>query len=123
MPGGGDCRLLSNAWPFCLRETLTADQAQALMAFLETYSGPTGRRAALQPKGFLVPFFALALFAGIRLDWKNGEIGKLLPRDLDFRTGVIRIEPGTSKVNERRTIKIQPNLRAWLEQYPLEPEK
>ena len=102
-------------------ETLTADQVKALMKFLETYTGPAERKnTAPQPKGFLVPFFALALFAGVRPDWKHGEISKLTPADIDFSTGTIRIEPRTSKVNERRTIKIQPNLRAWLEKYPIE---
>ena len=78
-------------------ETLTADQVEALMAFLETYVGPLDRRAkGPQPPGFLFPFFALALFGGIR------------------------IEPDVSKVNEKRTLKIQPNLKLWLEKYPIE---
>ncbi|WPJ95257.1 hypothetical protein SH580_17685 [Coraliomargarita algicola] len=102
-------------------ETLTADQVKALMKFLETYTGPPERKnTAAQPKGFLVPFFALALFAGVRPDWKHGEISKLQSSDIDFSTNIIRIEPRTSKVNEHRTIKIQPNLRAWLERYPLD---
>jgi integrase len=70
----------------------------------------------------MVPYFALALFAGVRPDWKDGEISKIRPEHIDFANGVIRIEPEVSKVNERRIIQIQPNLRAWLKQYPL-PEK
>ncbi len=31
---------------------------------------------------------------------------------------MILIEPEVSKVNEKRTIKIQPNLRLWLDKYP-----
>ncbi len=72
-----------------------------------------------QPKGFLVPFFALALFAGIRPDWRDGEISKLLPQHIDLEAGVIRIEPAVSKTNEKRAIAIQPNLRLWLARYPL----
>lgn len=34
--------------------------------------------------------------------------------------GVISIEPEVSKTNEKRLIKIQPNLRLWLEKYPLD---
>jgi integrase len=60
-----------------------------------------------------VPFFALALFAGIRPDWQDGEISKLRPANIDFKKGVIRIEPEVSKINERRIIQIQPNLKAW----------
>ena len=102
-------------------ETLTADQVEALMAFLETYVGPLDRRAkGPQPPGFLVPFFALALFGGIRPDWKHGEISKLAIKDIDLVNGVIRIEPDVSKVNEKRTLKIQPNLKLWLEKYPIE---
>lgn len=101
-------------------ETLTASHANDLMHFLETYTGPEYKRQ-LHPNqpGFLVPFFALALFAGIRPDWKDGEIGKLRPKDIDMQTGVIRIEPNVSKVNEKRIVNIQPNLRVWLERYPI----
>jgi integrase len=84
-------------------------------------AGPDHRRpTCAQPRGFLVPFFALALFAGIRPDWKHGEISKITPRAIDLATGVIRIEPAVSKTNEKRVIAIQPNLRLWLQRYPLE---
>ncbi|NDV63345.1 hypothetical protein G0Q06_12845 [Puniceicoccales bacterium CK1056] len=101
-------------------KTLSADQVQELMNFLETYTGPQYKREIYRNQpGFLVPFFALALFAGIRPDWKDGEMGKLKPKDVDLKTDVIRIEPGVSKTNEKRIIKIQPNLRLWLEHYPV----
>lgn len=102
-------------------ETLTASQVEGLMSFLENYTGPSTRRPTVaQPKGFLVPFFALALFAGIRPDWKDGEISKITPQAVDLETGVIRIEPIVSKTNEKRVIAIQPNLRLWLQRYPLQ---
>ena len=102
-------------------ETLTAQQAADLMAFLETYKGPEYKKrpAEKHEPGFLVPYFALAMFAGIRPDLRYGEIRKIRPKDIDFSVGVIRIEPEISKVNERRIIKLQPNLRAWLTKYPL----
>jgi integrase len=68
----------------------------------------------------MVPFFALTLFAGIRPDFVEGEISKLLPKHILMETGVILIEPEVSKVNEKRTITIQANLREWLLKYPLE---
>ncbi|OAM88314.1 hypothetical protein OH491_05740 [Termitidicoccus mucosus] len=46
--------------------TLTAEKAAALMDYVENYRG-----------GILAPFFALALFAGVRPDNKNGEVSKL----------------------------------------------
>lgn len=102
-------------------ETLKAETAVALMQYLEGYSGLTeSKRSHRQKPGFLVPFFALTLFAGIRPDWKSGEISKIEPRDIDLTTGVIRVEPEASKVNEKRTIKIQPNLKLWLEKYPID---
>ena len=103
-------------------ETLKAETAAELMEYLETYTGIIGaKKSSSQHKaGFFVPFFALALFSGIRPDWKYGEISKIRPEDVDLATDVIRIEPEVSKVNEKRTIKIQPNLRLWLEKYPLE---
>ena len=102
-------------------DTLTADQATALMAFLETYEGENGKGGKGRGyPGCMVPYFALALFAGIRPDWQDGEIKKLRPEHIDLENGVIRIEPEVSKVHEKRSIRIQPNLRLWLERYPPE---
>ena len=67
----------------------------------------------------MVPFFVLTLFAGVRPDWKGGEISKIRPKDIDLANGVIRIEPEVSKINEKRQIKVQPNLDLWLKKYPL----
>ena len=104
--------------------TLSAEEVSKLMRALETYSKPSDakRRLGAHDPGFMVPYFALALFAGIRPDWKDGEISKIRPEHIDFDNGVIRVEPEVSKVNERRIVKLQPNLRAWLEKYPLPAE-
>lgn len=100
--------------------TLTAAKAAEMMKFLETYTGYSkSGSAAHQPAGFLVPFFALTLFAGIRPDWKHGEICKLPIDDIDMKMDLIRIEPWVSKVNEKRIIKMQPNLKRWLKKYSL----
>lgn len=91
------------------------------MRWLESYQGQENKTGSFLGKpGCMVPYYALTLFAGIRPDWKDGEIGKLRPQDIRLDTGVILIEPEVSKVNEKRTIKIQPNLRKWLEKYPIE---
>ncbi|MGJ8638406.1 MAG: tyrosine-type recombinase/integrase [Opitutaceae bacterium] len=102
-------------------ETLDAAEAQEFMLWLESYRGnePNKRGKWWGVPGCMVPYFALTLFAGIRPDWKDGEISKLKPRDIRMDTGVIFIEPEVSKVNEKRSINIQPNLKLWLEKYPL----
>lgn len=101
--------------------TLSAQQARELMHWLEDYRGKQDQYGRWWGKpGCLVPYFALTLFAGIRPDYRDGEISKLQPADIRFDTKVILIEPGASKVNERRTIKMQPNLQSWLKHYPVE---
>ena len=89
--------------------TLSAEQAEALMHYLEGYR-----------EGVLVTFYAVCLFAGIRPDIVDGEIAKLPADDVDLETGVIRIEPDVSKVGMKRNVAIQPNLVVWLKAYPLE---
>jgi len=89
--------------------TLSATQVEALMRYVETREG-----------GAFVPFFALALFAGIRPCLRTGEIFKLKPEHVRLDTGVIHIEPEVSKVRMKRRVTIQPNLAAWLRAYPLE---
>jgi integrase len=90
-------------------ETLTAEQAEELMAFVEGHEG-----------GRLVPFFALCLFAGIRPCVRNGEILKLPAKDVRLDVGVIHVEPEVAKTREKRMVTIQPNLAVWLCAYPLE---
>jgi hypothetical protein len=90
------------------------DQAQKLMAAVEAVD-----------KGSLAPYFALALFAGIRTG-PGGELQKLLSSDqrsawVDISTGVIHIQPGVSKTREYRQIRIRPNLHTWLTIYPIGP--
>jgi integrase len=82
---------------------LSAEQSAKLMRHVEQIDG-----------GALVPFFALALFAGIRPCVRTGEILKLRPEDIRLDTGVILIEPEVSKVRMKRSVEIQPNLAAWL---------
>lgn len=88
-------------------QTLTADKAKELMAFVEKEI-PTA-----------VPFFALCLFAGIRPCLRTGEILRLQPGHVRLADNLIRIDGEVSKVREPRSIAIQPNLAAWLRAYPL----
>jgi integrase len=104
-----------------LPQILTAAQVRELFAYLEIYAGPA--RCKCKP-GYLVPYFALATFAGIRPSVSNGELRKLhdladKSRVIDEQIGVIRMTPELTKTNSLRQITIQPNLAAWLQRYPV----
>ncbi|MGH8019728.1 MAG: tyrosine-type recombinase/integrase [Opitutaceae bacterium] len=86
---------------------LSPDQAEALMRHAESHL-----------EGRMVSYFALCLFAGIRPDWRDGEVKKLRPKHVRLDLGLIRIPPDVSKIGESREVKIRPNLRAWLNAYP-----
>lgn len=98
-----------------------AARIRELFAFLETFTGSARRP---HNPGFLVPYFALATFAGVRPSVPDGElwkIGKLADasRVIDVDVGVIRIPPEIAKTDSVRQVKIQPNLARWLARYPL----
>lgn len=100
--------------------TLSANESRELMHFLETYRGEQNKTGTWWgEEGCLVPYFALTLFAGVRPDHKDGEVSKLSLKDIRLDTGVIFIEPEVSKINEKRSIQIQPNLAQWLRSYPI----
>ncbi|WP_438480870.1 tyrosine-type recombinase/integrase [Oleiharenicola lentus] len=87
---------------------LTIQRAQTLMAFLESFK-----------EGRLVPFYALCLFAGIRPDWDNGEISKLLPEHFDLVNRQLKLPAEITKTKRARLVQLQPNLVAWLKRFPL----
>jgi hypothetical protein len=99
----------------------SAERLRELFEFLEAYTG--GARRA-HPAGFLVPYFALATFAGLRPSIPDGEIWKIgklkdAARVIDASLGVIRIPPEIAKTDSVRQVKIRANLAAWLQRYPL----
>jgi site-specific recombinase XerC len=102
-------------------EVMAADTAARLMAYVESYSGGPKTK---QPPGFLAPYFALCLFAGLRPSVPDGEACKLglqanPGRFIDQELSVIRIMPEVAKTNSVRQVTIQPNLAEWLMRYPL----
>ena len=102
-------------------EIISANTAVQLMAYVETFTG--GARGG-HPAGCLAPYFALALFAGMRPSITDGEIWKMArladpSKCIDQALGVIRIAPDLAKTKSVRQITIQPNLSAWLMRYPL----
>jgi hypothetical protein len=75
--------------------------------------------------GVLVPYFALALFAGLRPAVPNGEIWKLAHhKDLLVLVNVdinkIDMLADIAKTKMRRQVTIQPALLAWLSEYWIE---
>lgn len=94
-------------------ETLNVSQVRALMEHVADYND-----------GKLAPYFALALFAGLRTG-ENGELHKLALhpdklRLIDLERGVINVPPKISKTGQLRQIIIRPALRAWLTRYGLD---
>lgn len=102
-------------------EIIGADTAKDLMAYVEEYAG--GPRSPIPP-GSLAPYFSICLFAGLRPSVRDGEISKLsqsadLSKVVNLNLNVIRITPDMAKTKSIRQVKIQPNLAAWLQRYPL----
>ena len=87
--------------------TLTPAQAQALMRAAEEWHA-----------GAFAPYFALALFAGLR----PTEIAQLRPDQvrLDGREPTIRIVGG-KKRRSQRIVPVLPNLRRWLGRFQAMP--
>lgn len=93
-------------------DILSLGQAEALMEHVASFE-----------KGALVPYFALALFAGLRTG-EEGELHKLAKHAdrgklIDLENGVIHIQPEISKTGQYRQVKIRENLARWLVAYPL----
>lgn len=93
-------------------DVLSIGQAEALMSHVASFE-----------KGALVPYFALALFAGLRTG-EDGELHKLATHAdrgklMDLENGVIHIQPEISKTGQYRQVKIRENLARWLVAYPL----
>ena len=59
----------------------------------------------------LLPFLAIAAFAGVR----HAELQRLDWADVKRDGDIIEIRPGKAKTGSRRVIPILPNLKAWLE--------
>jgi site-specific recombinase XerC len=94
-------------------ETLNVSQVRALLRHVESFKD-----------GCMVPYFALALFAGLRTG-TDGELQKLALhpeklRLIDLERGVIHIKPDISKTGQYRQVIIRPALAAWLTRYGLD---
>ena len=70
-------------------------------------------RKAEEIRPVLVPYLAIAFFAGIRPE----EILRLCWQDIDLKIGEIHIRAGMSKTHSARLVHISENLKAWLVKY------
>jgi integrase len=66
-----------------------------------------------QEKPELIPFVAVAAFAGLR----HAEITRLEWPEIRLEDGFIEVKARKAKTASRRLVPITPNLRAWLEKY------
>jgi len=103
-------------------EILSAGKVKDLFAFLETYRGSPSK--PLEP-GCLVPYFALATFAGLRP--ANQRRGDHAHRETGEYRSYYRSQgrghphhPELAKTKDVRQIVIQPCLHAWLTRYPID---
>ena len=100
-------------------EALSVSQVRSLMIYVERFRG---QKAG--PTGIMAPYFALALFAGLRTG-DGGELHKLATHPersklIDLERGVIHIKPEISKTGQYRQVIIRPVLLAWLTSYGLD---
>lgn len=97
---------------------LTPAQAHSLLDACRDYSGdgtmPENLRVNAADMKIAV---AVLLFAGVRPE----EVTALRWEHVKLAHGYIRIEPEVSKTNSVRLVRIEPNLKGWLETVP--PEK
>lgn len=93
-------------------ETLSCETARDLMRWLET------------EMPHWVTYFTLALFAGIRPDRDDGEMGKLADAvakfgaDKYFRGNCLFLTADITKDGRPRRIPLPENLKVWLAAYP-----
>jgi integrase len=82
-------------------EIYTASEVESIM----------GKAVELRPA--LVPYLAIAFFAGVRPE----EIIRISRKDIDLDIGEIHIRAGQSKTHSARMVHISKNLKAWLLAY------
>ena len=101
-------------------ETLSVQQVEDMMGYLETYPGPNKAFPADTRRGMLVSNIAMTLFSGVR-PGKKGELSKFEPhRHQNLETGIITVTADIAKTHETRKPFIQPNYALWLKKYPIE---
>lgn len=105
-------------------EWCDGNPAQRIRAFAEPRSAigiltPAEASALLNAAcDELKPLIAIGLFAGLR----RSELLRVSTASIYPDSGVLRVDV-TKTGASRRFVKIRPNLKSWLERYPVEPMK
>jgi integrase len=89
----------------------TSKSAKARPYVMPVEDVETIMRTAAANEPDTVPYFALALFAGIR---PQGELGRLTWADINIERREIDIRADVSKTGDERFIEMSENLVAWL---------
>jgi len=71
-------------------------------------------RLVEEEKPLMVPYFALAFFAGLR---PTSEIGEMTWDNIDLEERIIRVVPSVAKTRRQRFVDISDNLLTWLQAY------
>lgn len=96
---------------------LTPVQAHSLLDACRDYSADEKMPENLRVNAVDMKIaVAVLLFAGVRPE----EVTELMWEHVKLAHGYIRVEPEVSKTNSVRLVRIEPNLKAWLETVPEE---
>jgi integrase len=94
-------------------EIYTTEQVKNILKAAEHPEEPN------KPHPEIIPYLAIAFFAGIRPE----EIIRLSWKDIDLSLGEIHIRAGMSKTHSARLVHISANLKTWLVKYRKESGK
>jgi integrase len=110
-------RLLIVAFNYAVQQGYTTQNSAEKTSKAKEKSGAPGILSVSETARLLenaspdvLPYIAVGAFAGLR----RAEIERLDWSEVDFESGLIRIEAEKSKTAQKRLVQILPNLRQWL---------
>ena len=106
-------------------DTLTPAEASAMFAACRDLSEEPDipKTYAKTDASDMVPTVALLLFAGLRPDDRDGEIGFLRWEDIDLKNKRLVVAEYASKTGLRRTVHLSDNCIDWLSRTPVKDRK
>jgi integrase len=110
-------RLVILAFNFAVQRGYATDNPAVKTARAKVVGKPPGILTVAQTARLLeaatpdiLPYVAIGAFAGLR----RAELERLDWSEIDFGSKLIEVTAQKSKTAQRRFVKLQPNLRAWL---------
>lgn len=111
-------RLLHNFFGYCAGRGYTEENPVSHAAKVKVVKTPPGILTPADTAAVLaaapseiVPALAIAFFAGLR----TAEIARLGWSEVNLKREFIEVTAENAKSSQRRLVKIEPNLKAWLE--------